>query len=146
MDADQSTGRIVHIPNSYLYKKELYNYNRGFEFIWNEIPILVTFESDWKKGKEIMLSLGQKQAEGMEGVVRAAIDRMAHQYMIYYQKFTPFVYVNIKDSGVELTLRYLIEAKKRRSSQNELCQLILDNFSKEPSINLAYPTYRIVKT
>ena len=146
VDADQSTGRIVHVPNSFVFKKQLYNYNRGFEFIWNEIAILVTFESDWKKGKEIMLAHGQKQAEGMGNSVKSAIDRMAHRYMIYYQKFTPIVYVNIKDSGVELTLRYLTEAKKRRTTHDELCQLILDDFEKEPKVDFAYPTYRIVKT
>lgn len=35
VQADQSTGRIVKIPNSFVFKKETYNYNRGFEFIWN---------------------------------------------------------------------------------------------------------------
>ncbi|MDD3375743.1 MAG: mechanosensitive ion channel [Candidatus Omnitrophica bacterium] len=146
VDADQSTGRIVHIPNSFVFKKELYNYTRGFEFIWNEIKVLVTFESDWKKGKEIMLAHAQSQAQGMESIVKSAIDRMAHSYMIYYQKFTPIVYVNIKDSGVELTLRYLTEAKKRRSTQDELSQMILDDFGKEPNVDFAYPTYRIIKT
>jgi len=145
VDGDQSTGRIVNVPNSFVFKRELYNYNRGFEFIWNEIPLLVTFESDWMRGKEIMLLHAQKQAEGMEKIVKNAIDRMAHYYMIYYQKFTPIVYVNIKDSGVELTLRYLTEAKRRRSTQDELCRLILEDFSKEPTVNFAYPTYRIVK-
>lgn len=46
VDADQSTGRIVNIPNSFVFKKPNFNYNRGFEFIWNEIPFVVTFESD----------------------------------------------------------------------------------------------------
>ncbi len=144
--ADQSTGRIVHVPNSFVFKKQLYNYTRGFKFIWNELRILVTFESDWKKAKEIMLLHGLKQAEGMEGVVKSAIDRMAHRYMIYYRKFTPIVYTDIKDSGVELTLRYLTEAKKRRSTHDELCSLILDDFKNEESVDFAYPTYRILKT
>ncbi len=145
VDADQSTGRVVNVPNSFVFKKELYNYNRGFEFIWNEIPILVTFESDWKRAKEIMLAHAQLQAEGMDVIVKSAIDRMSHHYMIYYEKFTPIVYVNIKDSGVELTLRYLTHAKRRRATQDELCCKILDDFNQEPNVNLAYPTYRIVK-
>ncbi len=145
VDADQSTGRIVHIPNSMIFKSESFNYSRGFEFIWNELPILVTFESDWKKGKEIMLMHAQKFAEGLEDEIQRKIEVMRNRYMIYYGKLTPIVYVNIKDSGVELTLRYLTEAKKRRSSQDKLCQYILDDFGNEPSVNFAYPTYRIVK-
>ena len=146
VDADQSTGRVVNIPNSVVFKKENYNYSRGFDFIWNEIPVLVTFESDWKRGKEIMLAHAHKQAEGMEERVKKAIRVMANRYMIYYDKLTPIVYVNIKDSGIELTVRYLTEAKRRRATQDELCRAILEDFAKESTVNFAYPTYRIVKT
>ena len=66
--------------------------------------------------------------------------------LIYYGKLSPIVYVSIKDSGVELTLRYLTEGKKRRSTQNQLCEAILRDFDKEESVNFAYPTWRIVKT
>jgi len=145
VDADQSTGRIVNIPNSFVFKHANYNYSRGFEFIWNEIPMLVTFESDWKRGKEIMLSHAQNMVEGMEEKVNRKIDAMRNRYMIYYGKLTPIVYVNIKDSGVELTLRYLTESKRRRSTQDQLCQAILDDFGNEPNVNFAYPTWRVVK-
>lgn len=146
VDADQSTGRLVHLPNSFVFKHENYNYSRGFEFIWNELPILLTFESDWRRGKEIMMTHAKRMAEGMEDQVGRKLEEMGKRYMIFYGKLTPIVYVNIKDSGVELTLRYLTEAKRRRSTQDELCRAILDDFNKEPNVNFAYPTYRIVKT
>lgn len=145
VDADQSTGRIVNVPNSFVFKTQNYNYSRGFEFIWNELPILVTFESDWQKGRTIMMQHAKKLAEGMEDRVRRKIDAMRNRYMIFYGKLTPIVYVDIKDSGVLLTLRYLTEAKRRRSTQDQLCQAILEDFAKEKDVNFAYPTYRIVK-
>ena len=115
--ADQSTGRIVNIPNSFVFKTSNYNYNRGFDFIWNEIPILITFESDWQKARNIMMTIAKKHVEGLTNDVQKKIEIMKNRYMIYYGKLTPIVYINIKDSGVELTLRYLTEAKKRRSSK-----------------------------
>ncbi|MBN1786869.1 MAG: mechanosensitive ion channel [Sedimentisphaerales bacterium] len=145
VDADQSTGRIVNIPNSAVFKEANYNYSRGFEFIWNEIKILVTFESDWKRAEEIMLGHAQEQAKGMAEIVQRKIKEMTRHYMIRYGKLTPIVYVNIKDSGVELTLRYLTEARKRRTTQDVLCKAILDDFAKEEKVNFAYPTYRIVR-
>jgi small-conductance mechanosensitive channel len=145
VEDDQSTGRIVNVPNSHIFKQAYFNYSRGFEFIWNEIRILVTFESDWERGKEIMMEHGEKEAEGMEDIVKRKINKMTLQYMIFFDRLTPVVYVNIKDSGVELTLRYLTETHRRRSSQDKLCQAILDDFEKEPKVNFAYPTYRIVK-
>ena len=41
----------------------LANSHVGFEYIWNEIPVLVTFESDWKRAKELLLDIGQKNAQ-----------------------------------------------------------------------------------
>ena len=145
VDSDQSTGRIVHIPNSAIFKRENFNYNRGFEFIWNEMKVLVTYESDWKRAEEIMLGHARRLAEGMEEVAKRKIAAMTRHYMIRYDKFTPIVYVAIRDSGVELTMRYLTEAKQRRSTQDALSREILEEFGKEPRISFAYPTYRIVK-
>jgi len=145
VDADQSTGRIVNIPNSFVFKSPHYNYSRGFEFIWNEIPVLLTFESDWHKAHAILTGIVEEQEKGLPEKARRKIEVMKDRYMIYYGKLTPIVYVNIKASGVELTIRYLTEAQSRRSSQDKICRQVLDAVNREPDINFAYPTYRIVK-
>ena len=145
VEADQSTGRIVNVPNSAIFKKESYNYNQGFEFVWNELKVLVTFQSDWKRAEEIMLKHGVEVASGKEDVVKQKIDYMTRRYMIKYGKLTPIVYVDVKDSGVQLTLRYLSEARNVRSAQDALWRSILDDFKKEENVDLAYPTYHIVK-
>lgn len=146
VDADQSTGRIVNIPNSFVFKGANFNYSRGFEFIWNEISILVTFESDWHRAKEIMTLHANNMDNDSKVDLQRKFEVMRNRYMIYYGTLTPIVYVNIKDSGVELTLRYLTEAKKRRSTQDQLCQVILNDFAKEERVDFAYPTYRIIKS
>ncbi len=43
---DQSTGRVIHVPNGKVFTEATANYNKGFQHIWNEIPVLVTFESN----------------------------------------------------------------------------------------------------
>lgn len=49
VDADQSTGRMIHIPNALVFTQPQANYTASFPFIWNELPVLLTFESDWEK-------------------------------------------------------------------------------------------------
>ena len=142
---DQSTGRVVHISNSALFKNPIFNYTRGFEFLWDEIKIVVTFESNWKKAQEIMLRHAQKEAERLSKEVARRIKKMSEQYFIYYEKLTPIVYVKIVDNGVELSLRYLTEVKGRRKYQDILHRAILDEFEKDRNVNFAYPTYRLVK-
>ncbi|MEA3306082.1 MAG: mechanosensitive ion channel [Candidatus Omnitrophota bacterium] len=142
---DQSTGRVVHIPNSMVFRHAVYNYTRDFEFIWNEIKIVVTFESNWKRAKEIILNHAQEEADRIKQEVDRLIRKMATQYLIYYEKLTPIVYVKIVGHGVELSLRYLTEAKRRRSTQDEISKKILGDFEKEGHVNFAYDTLRIVK-
>jgi len=48
VNADQSTGRILHVPNAHIFKHAIANYDEAFGFIWNELDVTLTFESDWK--------------------------------------------------------------------------------------------------
>jgi len=145
VDADQSTGRIIHCPNNKIFTEAIFNYTKGFEYIWNEIKIVVTYESDWKKAKNIILDVTTKDQIDLGETVRGKIQLLSKKYMIHYEKLTPFVWINIVDFGVELTLRYLTDARKRRSTQDEICGAILDRFNQEPDVDFAYPTYRIYR-
>ncbi|MFZ5351584.1 MAG: mechanosensitive ion channel family protein [Bacillota bacterium] len=57
---DQSTGRIVHIPNGKIFVETQANYSKGFHYIWNEVSVLITFESNWKRAKTILLEIASK--------------------------------------------------------------------------------------
>ena len=62
--------------------------------------------------------------------------------MIFYKKLTPVVYTTVKDSGVMLTIRYLTDPRKRRGSEQELWENILDAFAAHSDIDFANPTQR----
>ena len=145
VDADQSTGRIVHVPNSQVLREHLANYNIGFEYIWHEIPVLVTFESDWKKAKEILKKITSEDIERLSDGAQEQIRSAANKYLIFYGALTPIVYTTVKDSGVMLTMRYLVNPRQRRSSEQKIWEAILDAFEKEENIDLAYPTTRLYK-
>jgi len=101
--ADQSTGRIISVPNSAVFRQLNANYTKGFPFIWNEQTIVVTFESDWKRAKEIILQQAQEESQKIEAEVRRQIETMQSQYAIRYSHLTPIVYTHIADQGVALT-------------------------------------------
>jgi small-conductance mechanosensitive channel len=118
------------------------NYTKGFPFIWNEQTIVVTFESDWKRAKAIILQQAQEEAEKIETEVRRQIQTMQSEYAIRYRHLTPIVYTQIADQGVALTLRYLCPVRKRRGMAHAVNEGILEDFAREPDIELAYPTTR----
>lgn len=142
VDAEQSTGRILHIPNGKVFSEVQANYTTGFSYIWNEIPVLVTFESNWKKAKDILLKIVNKYAEHLSKSAEERIKEASQKFMIFYTKLTPIVYTSVRDSGVMLTIRYLCDPRKRRTSEEEIWEDILLQFSKCEDVDFAYPTQR----
>lgn len=140
--AEQSTGRLVHVPNGLVFTKEVANYTEGFAYIWHEIPVLITFESDWKLAERLMLEVLETHAPDLEGTAGATIRATARRYSIRVGTLTPTVYLTVRDSGVLLTARFLIEVRTRRGREDRVWRAILEAFAEQPSIELAYPTVR----
>jgi len=142
VEADHSTGRIVHVPNSKVFRESMANYEIGFEYIWHEIPVLISFESNWEKAKQILTDISKDKAEPLSQGAEAQIKHAAMQYLIYFNRLTPIVYTSVKDSGVMLTMRYIVKPRQRRTSNQEVWEAILREFAKHDDISLAYPTTR----
>jgi small-conductance mechanosensitive channel len=51
VEADQSTGRMIHLPNGKVFTEPQINYSTGFDYIWNEMKVRLTFESNWEKAR-----------------------------------------------------------------------------------------------
>lgn len=142
VDAKQSTGRIIHIPNGIVFTEPQANYTAEFQYIWNEIPVLVTFESNWKKAKQILTDIINKHGVLFsEGAERQLIEA-AKKFLIFYNKLTPIVYTSVKDSGVMLTMRYMCNPRERRMTEEKIWEDVLNKFAECDDIDLAYPTQR----
>jgi len=142
VDADQSTGRILHLPNLMVLTETIANYSKGFQYIWNEISVLVTFESNWQKAKDILKKIGTRYAEHLSASAEKKLKEVSKKYMIFYKTLTPTVYTAVKDCGVQLTIRYLIEPRSRRASEQSIWEDILLEFAACSDIDFAYPTQR----
>jgi small-conductance mechanosensitive channel len=141
--ADQSTGRIIHVPNARLFTETLANYTSQFEFIWNEIPVLVTFESNWRKAKEILQRIVEEKVGGIVTDAEKAIRAASRRFWIHFRTLTPKIYTSVEDSGVLLTLRFVCPARARRGKAEEIWEAVLDAFAAEEDIDFAYPTTRM---
>ena len=143
-NGEQSTGLIVIIPNHYIFTHVLINYNKGFKYIWNEIKVLITFESDWEKAKKIIKDISDQYSLHLTDEASKMVQQARKNYMIHYNNLTPIVYTDVKESGVQLTMRYLCEPRQRRNTVNDIWEIILRAFKSEPDIELAYPTRRSI--
>lgn len=143
--ADQSTGRVIHVPNHLVFDDSLANYTSDFEFIWNELEVLITFESDWKKAKQMLQEIADKHLEDYVNEAQYQVRRAKQSYLIHYSYLTPTVYTDVRDSGICLTIRHLSNPRRRRSLGEAIWEDILDKFNDHDDIDLAYPTMRIYR-
>ena len=142
VDSDQSTGRIIHIPNGIVFTEPQANYTAGFEYIWNEIPVLLTFESDWKKAKRILTEIVNHHGVLLSSEAEKQIKEAAKRFLIFYNKLTPIIYTTVKDSGVLLTMRFMCDPRERRSVEEKIWEDVLNRFAECDDIDFAYPTQR----
>lgn len=142
VDADQSTGRILHIPNAKVFTETLANYSTGFNYIWHEIGVLITFESNWKKAKDILTQIVNEKSKHISKGAEKKIKEASKKYMILYNNLTPIVYTTVKDSGVMLTMRFLTEPRTRRGYEQDIWEEVLNKFVEHEDIDFAYPTQR----
>ncbi len=142
VEGEQSTGRLIHVPNGVLFNEQVANYTEGFEYIWAEIPVLITFESDRRLARKIIEAAVRTHAPNLEKSAGSRIRETARSYHIKVGALTPIVYLSVKDSGVLLTSRFLLGVRQQRGITQAIWTEILDAFDEVPTIELAYPTTR----
>ncbi len=72
--SEQSTGRIIHVPTGQVFTHPVANYTADFDFIWEEIEVTVTFESDWRRAKKILGAVLGEVTSGVEAEARKTIE------------------------------------------------------------------------
>ena len=141
--ADQSTGRVIHVPNALVFKNAIANFDEAFGYIWNELEVTVSMESDWKAAKAELLRIASEHAEHLTADVSERIRLAADSLHIKFGKMTPVVWTAVVDNGVRLTVRYLCKTRERRGSASEIWESVLEAFEKMPAVDFAYPTTRV---
>ncbi len=129
---EQSTGRIIHIPNSYIFTKTLKNYTKVFKYIWDEIKIDISLDADIKKAEEILYEIvfDNETLKEIPKKMEDAVDEAILEYRIYYNNLDPIIYIKIEKSHIEMFLRYLVHPKKARGVQNEIHTRIVEEYQK----------------
>ncbi len=143
VDAEQSTGRLIRVPNRFVFSQPVANYTSGIQFIWNEIPVEVTFESDWRAAKTLLEEIAVTYSLQPTQEEAAEIHRTAKRSNIRTPRITPVVYTKVESSGVVLTLRYLCPPRRRRGSEQKIWEAILELFANRDDMDFAYSTQRV---
>ena len=140
VDADQYTGRILSIPNSFVLNRTIKNYTRDYSFIWDEARILLIYGSNWKKAEEIALKAAGPIVGEFEDLARRELLLMGQRYFFTTYDVQTKLYMKMQENWIEMRLRYVVEPRKRRAISHLLISSILEAFEKEEDILIGTAT------
>ncbi len=145
MLGDTFTGRHVSIPNSHVLEGTVHNYTRDTEFIWDEIPVAVTYESDHKVAEKYVRDAAEEVVGDLmrnnRNVVRS---RYEFADLATYMVEEPTITLDFAESSITLHLVYFCPSYRRRHYKGEIIKRILEKFAADSRVAIAYPHLEVV--
>lgn len=138
----QTTGRLVHIPNSFVFGQRVANASQAWAYMWHEIPVVVTFDSDWQKAKVAFLEIALRRAGHFVAAAEVEMRQATKQILAVDDTLAPAVFTRAVSHGVELSIRYVTAVPQLRQVEEVIWEDILALCDGDPAIRLAYPTTR----
>lgn len=131
IDKERVTGRIISIPNNMFLKQPVINATQDNRVVWQSLDLIITFQSDWKKAKQILQKI---------------INQVYTPEYIKEHKITPQhspqIYLSIADQGVRLSIWFSTSVGNYRPMLETLSEKVLTEFSKH-NIDLAFNTITV---
>lgn len=136
-DNGQSTGIVIHYPNSSIISGPVKNINKGFKYIWDEMIIKIEINCDLANNKKEIYKIVNSldTVKNIPRKMKNQIDDVNTTNRVYFNKFDPIIYTKIVDNHVELALRFLMHPKKARYIESVIWNKIYLGY-KEGKINL----------
>jgi small-conductance mechanosensitive channel len=143
--SDLYTGRIVRIANSFVFKEPVFNYSGEFPFLWDEITVPVTYDSDHRLAQEILEKIIRSVIEQYSTYAKQAWKDIVKKYLVEEAMIDPVVTLVLTDNWIEFTVRYITDFKLRRATKNRIFNLILEEFQKtDGRVKIASTTVQLV--
>src|SRR2546427_6760990 len=142
---DTFTGRYVTIPHSQILKGNVFNYTKDTPFIWDQLVLNVTYESDLKLAERLIYEAAEEIVGPMMRDNRAHL-RSKYEFadLADYMAEEPRVGWAFGASSIDLTLVYFCPVFAKGTYRTRLVKRIYDSFMAEPRVQFAYPHVQFV--
>jgi len=145
VDGDQATGRLSIVPNGKALSAHIHNYTKDHHFIWDELAIPITYDSDWQKAMKIINDAVTEHTKEDTERAERNITHIGEKYYLSRRNTQPNVFVSMTDNWIEFHVRYVTDVRNRRLTHNEITQLILKAVLAEKDITIASETLTVTK-
>jgi small-conductance mechanosensitive channel len=143
VSGDQVTGRLAIVPNGGVLNVTVQNYTRDFDFIWDELTIPITYDSDWIEAKTKILEILRTETKEIIEKAEKIMNGLEGKYYFQKRSIEPSIFMTLTDNWISFGIRYVTEVRNRRVLHDQLSRLILSELSKSEKIKIASATINI---
>ncbi|MFP4094285.1 MAG: mechanosensitive ion channel family protein [Cyclobacteriaceae bacterium] len=142
VQAEQPTGRLLTFPNNEILTGTVTNLTRDFPYVWDELAVPIANESDLPLALQVLEQLSRR-------LLSESMRQPADKYATILKKSNlddklsrePELYVSATDSWIEISIRYLVDARSRRVWKSRLQQEIVAELNKADYQGKIIPVY-----
>ena len=141
---NRRAGRIVFIPNNYIFTQMIANYtHNSLKTVWDGIKITITFDSNHKKAMHLVKEITKKYSKGYTDITRKQLNKLRQHYSLKNTNVEPRIYSFIEPNGLDIEAWYLTNAYGTLTLRSVISSEIVDAFNAEDDITIAYPTQKL---
>ena len=120
---EERSGRSILIPNAILFTQTITNYTFEVEYILSEVPVRITFQSDWEAAEKILVGAAKQVTANTIGITGEE----------------PYIRAELFDAGVLMRLRYRTTPEDYAKDVNDIVKIIYKEFTENDKVEFCYP-------
>jgi small-conductance mechanosensitive channel len=129
VSGDLHNGRLARIPNSLALKGPVFNYTQGFRFVWDEIKVTLTAQSDHRFARTVLLNIAEQTVADFMEDARHTWKEIKDDYQIENPGLEPIVTLAVNGGSLEFTVNYIVDYAHRTLMKDRLFTKIADEIA-----------------
>ncbi|EQA44669.1 transporter, small conductance mechanosensitive ion channel MscS family protein [Leptospira broomii serovar Hurstbridge str. 5399] len=126
--SEQSTNRLVHIPNHSVILHKVYVVKERMGFVWDEFKVKIPHGANWQNAETILNSIIKNESIIDRHQIDYTARELSKNYLVRLGITTPIVYICAEEGGILFSLRYLTHIKEKRNQRANISREILKEF------------------
>ncbi|WP_173787613.1 mechanosensitive ion channel family protein [Campylobacter lari] len=141
---NRRSGRIVFIPNNFIFTNLISNYtHHGMKTVWDGLDVTLTFDSNHQKALEIVQDIVTKAAKGYTKIAKESMEKLRNEYSIRNPRVEPRFFTFFENYGLRISAWYMTNSYMALVLRSNISKDIINEFNKHDDIKFSYPSQNI---
>lgn len=142
LGVDEPTGRVILVPNNFIFTQKIFNYSHGHPYIWGKIEVTVGF-SCAEAAAAVFQRVLQEETKDEFAAARQAALRMQRRYGVEDAVYEPRVTSRISGNDVAFSLFFVAHFRRAAELRDRIDHRLIEELTRRPDIQLAVTSLQV---